>query len=76
MRRRSFLMLAGLAAAAVFAGFVASLTDGASSCANAQGGNACVSACRAAHDECRIRTKGSSSCDAELRACMQGCVKR
>ncbi|MEQ1614104.1 MAG: hypothetical protein ABL904_15265 [Hyphomicrobiaceae bacterium] len=75
MRRRSFIMLAGLASITALTGFGAALTDGAVSCANAEG-NSCVSACRAAHSDCRIRTKGSASCDAQFQACMQGCVKR
>ena len=75
MRKRSFLMLAGLASAAALSGLAIALSDGSHSCASAEG-NTCVSACRAAHSECRIRTKGSPSCDAQFQACMQNCVKR
>lgn len=75
MRKRSFTMLAGLVSIAALTGFGAALTDGARSCANADG-SSCVSACRAAHNDCRIRTKGSASCDAQFQSCMQGCVKR
>lgn len=57
-----------LAAAALFG-------DAKSSCALAQG-NACASACRSAYNDCRIATKGSSSCDAQYQSCLQGCVKR
>lgn len=38
--------------------------------------NSCVSGCHAAHSQCRIATKGSSSCDAQLRGCLQGCISR
>jgi hypothetical protein len=38
-------------------------------------GNACVASCRAAHSQCRIATKGSASCDAQLQACVHACVK-
>lgn len=75
MRKRSFMMLAALALAAGAAGIGLALGDGTSSCANAQN-NACVAACRAAHNDCRIRTKGSASCDAQFQACMQSCIKR
>jgi len=75
MRRRSLMMLAGLVCAAATAGFGLALGDGARSCANAQN-SSCVSACRAAHNDCRIRTKGSASCDAQLQACMRDCIKR
>jgi hypothetical protein len=75
MRRRTISKLAGLLSFAALTGFAAALTDGATSCALADG-TSCVSACRAAHNDCRIRTKGSASCDAQFQACMQGCVKR
>lgn len=39
--------------------------------------NACAGSCRDAHNKCRIVTKGNSSrCDAQLQACLQGCMKR
>lgn len=75
MRKRSSMLLAGFAAAVALMGFGLAFTDGSASCASAEG-TSCVSACRAAHNECRIRTKGSASCDAQFQACMQGCVKR
>jgi hypothetical protein len=34
----------------------------------------CAAGCRARHDQCRIATKGSPSCDAQLQACIRGCV--
>lgn len=36
----------------------------------------CVSQCRNAHNQCRIATKGSPSCDAQLQACMDSCRPR
>lgn len=38
--------------------------------------NSCAAKCRAAHNQCRIRTKGASHCDAKLSACLQACLKR
>lgn len=38
--------------------------------------NACAAACRAQHNQCRIQTKGSASCDAALQRCLQGCLRR
>jgi hypothetical protein len=75
MRNRSFLMLAGVSCIAALTGIAVAFTDASTSCAKAEG-NACVAACRAAHNECRIATKGSSSCDAQFQACIQGCVRR
>ncbi len=37
-------------------------------------GNSCTDACRAQHNQCRIATKGSPSCDVQLQACMQRCI--
>ena len=42
-------------------------------CAFAQS-SSCTSACRAQHSQCRIATKGSPSCDAQLQSCLQGCL--
>ena len=38
--------------------------------------NSCQQSCRAQWNQCRIATKGSSSCDAQLQACMQACIPR
>jgi hypothetical protein len=35
--------------------------------------NQCVSQCRAAHNQCRMATKGSPSCDSQLQSCMDRC---
>jgi molybdopterin-guanine dinucleotide biosynthesis protein len=39
-------------------------------------GNACVAACKSSHNQCRIATKGSASCDGQLQSCLQGCLKK
>jgi hypothetical protein len=39
-------------------------------------GNACVAACKASHNQCRIATKGSASCDGQLQSCLQACLKK
>ena len=31
----------------------------------------CAPSCRERHNQCRIQTKGSPSCDAQLQACLQ-----
>jgi hypothetical protein len=36
----------------------------------------CASACQAAHDQCRVRRKGSPSCDAERQACLEKCLQK
>ena len=36
----------------------------------------CAQGCYARHAQCRIATKGSSSCDAALRQCLKGCLRR
>jgi outer membrane murein-binding lipoprotein Lpp len=38
--------------------------------------NACADGCRAKHNQCRMSTKNSPSCDAELQRCLQSCMKR
>ncbi len=36
----------------------------------------CAAGCRSAYNQCRIATKGSSSCEAAFTRCMQSCRKR
>ncbi len=36
----------------------------------------CASACQTAHDQCRVRRKGSPSCDAERQACLEKCLQK
>lgn len=38
--------------------------------------NQCASACYAAHNQCRVSTKGSPSCDAQLSRCLSSCGRR
>lgn len=38
--------------------------------------NQCASACYAAHNQCRVASKGSPSCDAQLSRCLSGCGRR
>lgn len=40
------------------------------------GADQCVQQCRAAHNQCRIKSKGSPSCDTQLQACMDSCRVR
>jgi len=35
--------------------------------------DSCGAACRNAYNQCRIATKGSSSCEAQFTSCMQRC---
>jgi len=42
----------------------------------AQANPSCVAQCRAAHSQCRVATKNSSSCDAQLQSCLQTCLSR
>ncbi|MEM7777868.1 MAG: hypothetical protein AAF732_19940 [Pseudomonadota bacterium] len=37
---------------------------------------ACSNACRAAYNQCRIATKGSSRCERSYRACLRRCIRR
>jgi hypothetical protein len=34
----------------------------------------CTDSCRAAHNQCRLQTKGAPSCDTQFNACVQTCV--
>lgn len=54
-----------LSGAAAGAGFETSLVIAQDSC---------TSSCRAQWNQCRIATKGSPACDAQLQACMRGCL--
>lgn len=35
----------------------------------------CASLCRQRHNQCRISTRGSPRCDAELQRCLKGCIE-
>ncbi len=75
MQRNSFVAIACLVVMGASSALAVLIVDSNSSCALAQG-NACASTCRSAYNDCRIATKGSSSCDAQYQACLQSCVKR
>jgi hypothetical protein len=36
--------------------------------------SSCASTCQARHDQCRVATKGSPSCDSERQQCLQACL--
>ena len=38
--------------------------------------DSCVASCRAAHNQCRIATRGSSACDRKLQQCLKRCLRR
>jgi len=38
--------------------------------------NQCGANCRNAYNQCRISTKGSSSCEAAFTRCMQSCIRK
>jgi hypothetical protein len=63
-----------LAAVAVVAALLAVSGLVATRPAEAEGG--CGESCRSAYNQCRIATKGSSTCEATFTSCMQTCIKR
>jgi uncharacterized membrane protein len=74
---RMFTVSRGWAAAAVLAAMMASATLLTTAAVPVQAqGNACVSSCKASHNQCRIATKGNSSCDAQLQSCLQSCIRK
>lgn len=72
MVHRNFISMA-LAVAFVMATAGVSLGGGP---VPTQGNPSCITQCRAAHSQCRVHTRGSQSCDAQLQACLQGCLRR
>ncbi len=34
----------------------------------------CAGACQTRHDQCRVQTKGSPSCDTDRQRCLQACL--
>ena len=64
-------MKSGLAGLALFGLFT--FGDGRIQIAQA---DQCVQQCRGAHNQCRISTKGSPSCDAQLQSCLDSCRPR
>lgn len=67
-RRAIIIGLAGLVATAGLAFSVSMASDGI------KVANSCAAQCRAKHNQCRINTKGSASCDAQLQACLSRCL--
>ena len=65
---QGFAMKSVLAGMALFGLFAASEAD-----VELAQADQCVQQCRAAHNQCRISTKGSPGCDAQLQACMDSC---
>jgi hypothetical protein len=68
---RTLRPLSIVALVAVVLALAAMLVEQVTSDASA---NSCQQACRAAHNQCRIATKGSPSCDAQLQSCMRACI--
>jgi hypothetical protein len=62
-----------LAAVAVVAALLAVSGLIATRPAEAEGG--CGENCRSQYNQCRIREKGSPSCEAAFTSCMQTCIK-
>lgn len=61
-----------IAAAVALAG-IAGLDPTTMTCAQAQSPS-CRSACLETYNQCRLMTKGSSSCDSHYRTCLQSCI--
>ena len=38
--------------------------------------DSCANACQAEHNQCRVATKGSPSCDAARQRCLQACIAK
>jgi len=36
--------------------------------------SSCAAACQAEHDQCRVTTKGSPTCDAIRQRCLRACI--
>lgn len=67
------MTIAGGAMLALIAGLYAASLVAVTGPASA---NQCASACYAAHSQCRVSTKGSPSCDAQLSRCLSGCGRK
>jgi hypothetical protein len=68
-------LIGAVAAAFVIGTTVMAALTTAPAPAKAQG-NACVASCKASHNQCRIATKGNASCDGQLQACLQACLRK
>jgi hypothetical protein len=69
-RRSQYLAMAAIVAAVLLVGAASQ-----PACVQAQSAS-CRSICLAQYNQCRIATKGSSSCDRRYQACLQRCVSR
>ena len=67
-------IVSGLIGAAVL--FAVAATVSSSVMVDRAYAGACANGCYARHAQCRIRTKGSPSCDRQLRRCLQRCIRR
>ena len=38
--------------------------------------DSCANLCQRQHDQCRVQTKGSPSCDRDRQLCLQGCIAK
>jgi hypothetical protein len=38
--------------------------------------SSCANTCQARHDQCRVATKGSPSCDAQRQQCLRACLAK
>lgn len=38
--------------------------------------DSCANLCQRQHDQCRVQTKGSPSCDRERQLCLQTCIAK
>jgi hypothetical protein len=70
MRQAIIAGLLTLAATAALLGVSQFVVDDTASA------NQCASACYAAHNQCRVASKGSPSCDAQLSRCLAGCGRK
>jgi hypothetical protein len=64
-RAKVWALVAGAVVAALLAG------SGLMLPAEAEGN--CGAGCTHSYNQCRIKTKGSSSCDKQYSSCLQGC---
>lgn len=64
----------GTRGAALFAAVALAVAAAATALPVPASANSCADQCRAAHNQCRIQTKGSPSCDAALTQCLRSCT--
>jgi hypothetical protein len=76
VQRRTFIrfVIATLAVSVLAGGPLGAMPS--PSATPAQGNPSCIAQCRAQHNQCRMTSRGSSSCDAQLQSCLQSCLRR